>query len=452
MRTDILHIGAGELNYEIRNIIKVAEKLKDLGVEINLENIGDPVAKGENIPTWMKEIVAGIAMEDDSYGYCPSQGISETRQYLADRNNLKGGSIIDADDIIFFNGLGDAITKLYGFLRQTARVIMPSPTYTTHSSSEAAHAGGPPVSYPLDPHNNWYPDASELRRRVKYNPAVAGIMLINPDNPTGMVYPEEILREIVDIAKEFDLFIIADEIYENLVFDLTPTRTLGEIIGDVPGIAMKGISKELPWPGSRCGWIEIYNRQKDPGFKAYIKSILNAKMVEVCSTTLPQKTIPLIFEHPDYATYLRERQERYRRLSDTAYDLLSGIPGVIINHAKGAFYMSLVFEEGSLTHEQILYIKDDNIRNLVEGFVSGNDVELDKRFVYYLLAATGLCVVPLSSFNTDLLGLRFTLLETDESVFTTMVQTMAESIETYLNSAGSCYSGVTPVEKKAEAL
>ena len=105
MRTGILHNGTGESNYEIRNIIFLAEKLEKLGVEINLENIGDPIAKGEKIPGWMKDIVANIAQDDVSYSYCPSQGILKTRQYLAERSNRRGGAAISPEDIIFFNGL-----------------------------------------------------------------------------------------------------------------------------------------------------------------------------------------------------------------------------------------------------------------------------------------------------------------------------------------------------------
>ncbi|HEJ83515.1 MAG TPA: pyridoxal phosphate-dependent aminotransferase [Desulfobacteraceae bacterium] len=433
MRTEIVHIGAGELNYEIRNIIRVVDKLKALGAEINLENIGDPVAKGEEVPVWIKKIVSDISMEDCAYSYCPSQGILETREYLAERNNRLGGAAITADDIIFFNGLGDAITKVYGFLRRTARIITPSPTYTTHSSSEAAHAGVSPVTYPLDPHHHWYPDTAELRKRVKYNPAVAGILLINPDNPTGAVYPEEILREIVQIAKDYDLFIIADEIYQNLVFDGVQTRTLAEVIGEVPGIAMKGISKELPWPGSRCGWIEIYNRERDPDFKTYTQSILNAKMVEVCSTTLPQKVIPLIFEHPEHEVYVGRRKARYQRMSETAFNTLKEIPSILINRTNGAFYMSVLFREDVLTQRQTLPIENHQIRALIESLLQSNgNISLDKRFVYYLLAATGVCVVPLSSFNTDLQGFRFTLLDPDEDSFFRMVNTLAEGVKAYV--------------------
>ena len=436
MRTEIVHIGANKLTYEIRNIVSVAQRLEKLGVQINPENIGDPVAKGEKIPDWMKAIISDLAMEDCSYGYCATQGVLETREFLADRNNRKGGAAIGADDIIFFNGLGDAITKVYGFLRRTARIITPSPTYTTHSSSEASHAGLPPVCYPLDPHNNWLPDVAELRRRVKYNPAVAGILIVNPDNPTGMVYPESILREIVAIARDFDLFIIADEIYENLIFNGNKTKSLAEVIEDVPGLAMKGISKELPWPGARCGWIEVYNVDKDPLFAEYVRSIVNAKMVEVCSTTLPQRAIPRIFEHPAYQGYLADRLQRYERLSGMAHDRLKGLPGLISNRTQGAFYMTAVFEDGWVNGSHFLPLVDPEVRMLIENLTADKGMQPDKRFVYYLLGATGICVVPLTSFSSELQGFRVTLLETDETMFCRTFDTIAAAVDQYLRPWG----------------
>ena len=434
MRSDIVHIGAGELTYEIRNIVRVADKLQSLGVKINPENIGDPVSKGETVPDWLKEIVSNLALDDSTYGYCPTQGILETRKFLAELNNAQGGVKIGPEDIIFFNGLGDAITKVYGLLRHTARVMTPSPTYTTHSSSEASHAGLPPVTYPLNPHNHWYPDVDELRRRVKYNPSVSAILIVNPDNPTGAVFPEAILEEIVAIAKEFDLFIIADEIYHNLVYNNHETKPLAEVIDDVPGLSMKGISKEFPWPGARCGWIEIYNRDKDPLFASYVQSILNAKMLEVCSTTLPQLSIPEILQHPEYTAYLNNRRHRYEHFSNTAHDRFKDIPGVMVNPANGAFYMSLVFDPERLNHDQTLPVPNQEVHRLVEELTSHHGVEPDKRFVYYLLASTGICVVPLSSFNTGLQGFRMTLLEPDESEFRRIIDKLAESISIYMES------------------
>jgi len=313
-------------------------------------------------------------------------------------------------------------------------VIGPSPTYSTHSSGEAAHAGQRPVCYRLDPDNKWYPDLDDLRLSIQYNPAISGILIINPDNPTGAVWPERILREIVAIAKEYDLFIIADEIYHNLVYNGESTKSLSDLIGDVPAIAMKGISKELPWPGSRCGWIEIYNADKDPMFKRYIQSIVDSKMVEVCSTTLPQKAIPPILSHPEYPAWLEERIRRYERYSNIAYDILKQVPGVKVNRTNGAFYMSVAFKEGVLTNQQTLPIEIKEVRALVDRLVAQPDISLDKRFVYYLLASTGICVVPLSSFFTPENGFRITLLERDEATFTHIFETIAEKITEYLNS------------------
>ncbi len=435
MRTDILHIGAGELTYEIRNIVNVGMKLQRLGVTVNWENIGDPVAKGEEIPEWMKDIVAQAARENSTYGYSPTKGVLETREYIAAETNSLGGVQIDAEDIIFFNGLGDAISKVFGFLKRTARVIVPTPSYTTHSSAEAAHAGDRPVTYILDPNHLWYPDMEDMENHVKYNPAVAGILVINPDNPTGAVYPADVLRNIVNICEKNDLFIICDEVYQNMTYNGTTATPLATVIGDrVPAICMRGISKEMPWPGGRCGWIEVYNGHRDPMFEKYIKSILNAKMLEVCSTTLPQVVLPRIKSHPRYEDYLGERIRRYERFSNIAYDILKDLKGILVNRANGAFYMSVVFEDGLLNHEQTLPIDNREVRLSVEKMVAGPDVSPDKRFVYYLLGSTGVCVVPLSSFATDLQGFRVTLLERDEQEFIRIFETIADAIQRYLTS------------------
>lgn len=434
MRHDIVTPGAGELTYEIRNIVNVAEKLQKHGVRINWENIGDPIVKGEEIPSWMKEIVAHEVMQNDTWGYCHTRGVLETREFICGMTNRRGGAQITPDDIIFFNGLGDSIAKVYGNLRPETRILMPSPTYTTHTLGEAGHAHAAPVCYRLRPDNNWYPDLDDLRNHVKYNPAISGILLINPDNPTGMVYPEETLRAIVAVAKEYDLFIIADEVYNNIVYNGEKTVPISDVIGDVPAIAMKGISKELPWPGSRCGWIEVYNYGKDQRFSRYVNSILSSKMNEVCSTTLPQKTIPAIMSHPEYGTYLQERIARYERMSNITYDFLKTVPGLIVNRTNGAFYMAVAFEDGLLNSTQSLPIANAEVRELVEGLVNQPGVSPDKRFVYYILAATGICIVPLSSFTTPLQGFRVTLLERDENECRRIYGILAEKIAEYLKS------------------
>jgi aspartate/methionine/tyrosine aminotransferase len=341
---------------------------------------------------------------------------------------------ITPNDIIFFNGLGDAISKVFGMLKRTARVVVPTPSYTTHSSAEAAHAADRPVTYILDPHNHWYPDLDDLEKRIKYNPAVAGILIINPDNPTGAVYPEEILRGMIAIAAKYDLFIICDEIYHNIIYSGYSTMGISEIIGEVPAIAMRGISKEMPWPGSRCGWIEVYNCHRDPMFAKYVQSILNAKMLEVCSTTLPQLVFPRVINHPEYRPYLAKRIARYERYANFAYECLKTIDGLMVNRPNGAFYMSVVFKEGVLNHKQTLPIANKEVRLHIEHLVNQPGVSLDKRFVYYLLGSTGVCVVPLSSFATQLQGFRTTLLEINEQKMKDIIAMMAHGIRSYLAS------------------
>jgi aspartate/methionine/tyrosine aminotransferase len=433
MRNNIVSLGADELKYEIREIVAVAKEFDKLGVEIMWENIGDPVQKGEKIPDWIKEIVVEANREDATYAYSPTKGLEATREFLAQRANKNGSVKITKEDIIFFNGLGDAISKIYGQLKKEYRVIGPSPAYSTHSSAEASHAGAEYISYNLDPKNLWYPDLNDLRMKVKYNPAISGILIINPDNPTGAVYPQEVLQEIVAMAREYDLFVVCDEIYTNMAYNGKKAVPLAEVIGDVCGISMKGISKELPWPGSRCGWIEVYNQKNDPVFAKYVKSILDNKMLEVCSTTLPQTVIPKIFSDKRFPAHVAERNKKYEWRSNTAYDRLKDIKGIVVNRTNGAFYMTVMFEEGVLNSNQSLPVKDKAVRELVEKITNG--VALDKRFVYYLLATTGICVVPLTGFNCNLKGFRITLLENDEEKFDLIFKTIREKILEYLKSA-----------------
>src|SRR5690606_35917194 len=306
MRKRLLGTGADELSYEIRAIVKKADQVKALGQDITWENIGDPVQKKAVVPEWIREIISDLAGQNQTYSYCHSKGILETRKFLAEKNNALGGAQITAEDILFFNGLGDAIGKIYQFILPTARVIGPSPAYSTHSSGEAAHANDHPITYKLDPANNWYPDMEDLYNKVKFNPNIVGILIINPDNPTGRVYPLEILKRFVEIAKEFNLFLITDEIYINVTYNGSKAYALPEYIEDVPGIALRGLSKEVPWPGSRCGWAKFYNRDKDVDFDKLCTTLENAKMLEVSSTKLPQLAIPRIFGDARYPHHLKE--------------------------------------------------------------------------------------------------------------------------------------------------
>lgn len=432
LRTQIVHPGADNLRYEIRQIVEVARAIEATGAAIRWENIGDPVAKGERVPDWIKDIVVQTAGEDLSFAYSPTKGLDETRSYIARERNLEGGIQITPEDILFFNGLGDAISTIYGALHPKARVIGPNPAYPTHSSAEAAHAGAPHITYRLDPENGWKPDLADLEAKVIANPDIAAIIIINPDNPTGFVYPEETLAAIVDIAARHELFVISDEIYSNLSYAGSGMRKLASVVGKVPAIAMRGISKEFPWPGARCGWIEIYNRDQDPSFDRFARSLLEAKMLEVCSTTLPQKVLPRVMSDPRYYPHLETRVSAYDRRARRAVEVLGGLPDLIIHPARGAFYMTAVFRKGALNTDQSLPLSPQ-----AEAIIGPQlGAALDARFVYYLLGNTGICVVPLSTgFNSDLEGFRFTLLEPDEATFEAILRDLRGALESYLASS-----------------
>jgi aspartate/methionine/tyrosine aminotransferase len=202
------------------------------------------------------------------------------------------------------------------------------------------------------------------------------------------------------------------------------------VIGDACGIVMRGISKEMPWPGSRCGWIEVLNRDRDEMFNTYVNSLLASKRLEVCSTTAPQMCIPRIMGDPRYPAHLKKRAAMFEARAHEAHALLQGIPGVVVNCPSGAFYMTVMFEDGVLNGGQTLAIKNPKVRQMVEELVKG--ASHDTRFVYYLLGATGICVVPLSGFCCKRDGFRVTLLETNDAKRRWMFESLAKALREYL--------------------
>ncbi len=432
MRRNILHVGAQNLKYEIREIVGAAHEIEALGQTITWENIGDPIEKGESPPEWIREIVADLVDQVASWAYCDSQGVPEVREFLADEVNRRNGVGVSADDIIFFNGLGDAVAKVYGFLRREARILGPSPAYSSHSSAEAAHSGYEHVTYELDPYNGWMPDLEDIRNKVRYNDSIAGILLLSPDNPTGAVYPRDLLEEIAAIARENDVFIIADEIYANIVYNGEGRLHLSEWIGDVPGIAMRGISKEYPWPGSRCGWLEILNQEKDASFSQYVETLIAAKRLEVSSTTLPQMSIPLVVGDARYPDHLAGREKMFAQRADEMMAAFEGCEHVIVNKPSGAFYFTVMFKDGVLGNDQVLEIEEPAIAATVERMVEG--VQPDKRFVYYLMGATGIVVVPLTGFQCAHHGFRGTLLEADDEKRAWILRSLRTAIDEYVKS------------------
>jgi len=421
------------LRYEIREIVSVAKEIEKLGQKIIWENIGDPIGRGERVPEWIKKIVEKAAKEDLAYAYSPTKGLEKTREFLANLVNKRGRVKISKENIIFFNGLGDAINKIYNCLDKDARIIMPSPGYPAHFSQEALHSGKEPIFYELDPKNNWYPNLRDLERKIKKNSQIVGILIINPNNPTGICWPKKYLVEILRLAKKYNLFLIADEIYENMTFGKTKFVPLSDIVGKLPAVSMKGISKVVPWPGSRCGWLEFYNLERDKNFKNYFETIFKSKEAEVCSTTLPQFVIPEIFKDKRFKATLKERLKNYKKKADILEKIFKNLKEIIFVKPDSAFYATIVFREKFLKEEQKLEIKNEKIKRFVEEKTK-EKIPFDRRFAYYLLGAAGICVVPLSGFYSKYFGFRMTLLEPDLKKFEEISMKIKGKILEYIRS------------------
>lgn len=415
MRKNLIKKGDEHLRYEIREIVEIANEIVRRGVPMVWENIGDPVAKGEQLPAWMKAIVEQAVREDRTYAYSPTKGDLEARRFVLER--YADPRLCTVEDIIFFNGLGEAINKMFSNLPATVRVIGPNPTYPSHATAEAMHHGGHHITYPLKLEDRGRIDVDDLARTVAENDHVVGILVINPNNPLGVVHPRADLEAVVAIAREHQCFVVFDEVYQHLAFDPATVVPLAAVIGDVPGISMKGMSKDIPWPGSRCGWIEVYNAERDPNFRGYVHTIVVSKMLEVCSTTLPQLVFPKIVTHPEFAPFLAKRLAKYRARAERALEIFAGCRVIRPIVPEGVFYLSATFDTAGFPASRKLPSQTKEVRLYLDELEASNALRRDKQFAYELMGAEGVCIVPLSGFSSPHDGFRMTLLEEDPARF-----------------------------------
>lgn len=430
MRQNIIKKWDEFLKYEIREIVEIWKKIEKLGMNMSWENIGDPIEKWEKIPQWMKNIIQSEISNDKCFAYTHTKWDLNIRKFIVE--NYSNPKVCSAEDIIFFNGLWEAINKIFSNLPSNARVIVPSPTYPSHATAESMHHWWNYITYSLDPNNNWEPDLEELENKVKFNESIVWILVINPNNPTWAVFSEECLKKVVKIAKENDCFLIFDEIYQNIVFDKSKIVRLCDIIWDVPWISMKGISKELPWPGARCGWIEVYNIEKDANFAWYINTIVVSKMLEVCSTTLPQLVFPKIITSPEFKDFFQSRIDKYEKRANIAMDIFSKCKYLKLNKPWWVFYLTVVFDYKSDKVNKLESLNKE-IRNYLNS-IENDSLRLDKLFAYELMWSHGVCVVPLSGFSSPLDGFRMTLLEEDEKKFEEICNKIVMWVNKFFNN------------------
>ena len=440
MRTVLFNANTDRLSYGIREMVQTGARVGALDPNFKFigENIGDPVAKGWDAPSFVKRIVSDLvrARDNKSFGYTHSYGRIETRRWVADYSRkYSPSSRLDGDHVVFTNGLGSAISLFYRTLKRGARIIQPSPCYPTHHSTECFAAGDAAIAYRLDPAKGWYPDLAHLERQIRRHPQVAGILVINPNNPTGAVYDGPTLEAIIRLAERYKLMLVSDEVYFRMVYNNCRYVQMTELVGRrVPLVVMRGISKDIPWPGSRCGWMEFHNTDLDADFARFFESIKRTLMMEVCSTTLPQMALPLIYDHPEFNRWIARYAKELERNGNAIAGILRQTPGLYVAPINGAFYMMVLFDRKLLNARQTLPIACAATRAFIRKAVARRDMPLDKRFAYFLLASTGICVVPATDFATTLPGFRITTLDRNPSHRDRVYRTLSASIRHYLAS------------------
>lgn len=441
LRNQLSNPNLGFLRYGIREIVDVAQKLGEIDPEFKFvaENIGDPIPKGWPVPPFLKELIIEEIQKpgDKVFGYSHSRGLVETRKWVVDyAKRFSPSSTLDYEYVLFVSGLGAGISALYHMLPDGARVIQPTPSYPTHASMESFSALAEPITYSLDPDNDWQPNLEHLESQIIANPEVTAILIINPNNPTGAVYSADTLEKIVQLAEKYKLMLISDEVYFRMVYNGHTCAQLTEIAqGRVPLVVMRGLSKDVPWPGGRCGWLEFHNVDLDEDYRGYAEAVKKRVLMEVCSVSLPQFILPKIYDHPEFENWIAHYNKELEKNSNDIADSLSKTKGLKVNRTNGAFYMMPLFEEGVLNDKQSLPIANEAARAYIEDQVNKPGFPLDKRFTYYLLASTGICVVPASGFFSPFNGFRLTTLDRDDARRKDTYARLSAAIETYIASA-----------------
>lgn len=428
------------LKYGIREIVDTAQKISELDPDFKFvsENIGDPIAKSWTVPPFLKDILIEEIMRkgDRSFGYSHSRGLPAARQWVVKyAKRFSPSSNLDYEYVLFTSGLGAAISALYHMLPEGRRVIQPTPSYPTHASMESLAANAGSISYKLDPDNKWQPDLNHLEQQLIAHPEITGILVINPNNPTGAVYSRETLEEIVKLAEKYQLYIISDEVYFRMVYNGHTYSHITEIAqGRVPLCVMRGVSKDVPWPGGRCGWIEFHNVDLDEDYRGYVQAVKKRILMEVCSVSLPQFILEKLYDHPGFDAWNAQYNAELEANGNFIADTLGAVPGMKVNRTNGAFYMMPLFEDGLLKNDQTLEIKNDAARAYIEEAVGRPGMPPDQRFTYYLLAATGICVVPASGFFSPYMGFRLTTLDRDAERRKDTYTRLSDAIKSYLSS------------------
>lgn len=323
-----------EVHSDIRGPVFVeAMKMRAAGIDVLRLNTGNPATFGFGMPDSVRNAL--IDNVDKAVAYCDLKGMPEAREAICNYHKGKGIEGITPDDVFVGNGVSELVTMaLTAFLNDGDEILVPSPDYSLWTNSVYI-AGGKPVHYICDEESEWYPDLNDIKSKI--TPKTRAIVIINPNNPTGALYPKELLEQLVGIARENNLVIFSDEIYDRLVMDELEHVSTGSLCNDLLVITMNGLSKSHIICGFRCGWM-VVSGAKDKA-KDFIAGLVQLSAMRLCANALPQLVIPAALNDPESTRKMIVPGGRLYEQREATMRELKKIPGISCVKNKAAFYV-----------------------------------------------------------------------------------------------------------------
>lgn len=315
------------VEYAIRDIVLAARKVEQTGMKVDYLNIGDPVQFGFQPPDNVKEAMINAIRKGENY-YSASEGLKELRVEIAKKENAKGLSI-SSDDILITNGVSEGLDMVISsIVEEGDEVLLPGPYYPPYASYVRLH-GGIPVEFAVDLDNST-PDIDDIKSKITSK--TIAICLISPNNPTGVVFNESSLKKLVELANQHNLYIICDEIYDQIIFDQKFVG-IGKVAGDSPVIVLNGFSKVHLMSGWRIGYIAFNQSSKLDALRENLPKLARVRI----ATNLPVQYAALESLRGPQG-YIAEFVSEIKKRRDLVVKRLNSMPGLSCPNPKGAFY------------------------------------------------------------------------------------------------------------------
>lgn len=322
------------VSYDVRGpVLEEAERMQEEGVSILKLNTGNPAPFGFEAPN---EVIRDLIMNArESEGYSDSKGIFSARKAIQQYCQVKKFPNVTINDIYTGNGVSELITMcMQGLLDNGDEVLVPMPDYPLWTASVSL-AGGNPVHYICDEEAEWYPDIADIKAKVTSR--TKAIVIINPNNPTGALYPKELLEEIVEVARQNNLIIYSDEIYDRLVMDGREHIPIATLAPDLFVVTLNGLSKSHRVAGFRVGWMVLSGDKSN--VQGYIEGLNMLSSMRLCSNVLSQQIIQTALGGYQSVDELLLPGGRIYEQREYIYNAINDIPGLSAVKPKAAFYI-----------------------------------------------------------------------------------------------------------------